>query len=838
MFKTKRSKKSRAKKIYLFIWVFLLGLALSVSHPATAGRRKPLRYGMKKAAKVVRKISKETKKVLDESTTILSAKAQRPAYELAQGCYALKSLKNKSYLVAVNGSNYKFADVGEVKAEKFFLKPAGLGSFMLYDRNGKYLAVETPEEDFDFDVDVDFNEFNFDPANGQLDVDLDASAHVGYDFDGDVLSVNRKKRVSRKAIWKINYLDIYQTKISVGGQKKEKIDTGYTLVSAHNNMRLVMRFSQPELSMVPLELVQKVDPQRIGFHFVKQDASECKQYPEASVNATVFPEYYEPKDPTKPVKGFIDTHAHLSFPKSMAGVAMAGDLFHPLGIEHALKDCSQLHGEGGKMDILGASVGGGVNHETTGYPNFSADWPSSENVTHANAYYKWIERAHLSGMKMLVTFVTGHKTMCELFSLIHPLKAEGDCKSDDVINLQISYLYALQDYVDAQEGGPGKGWFRIVRSPEEARDVISQNKLAVLLGVEYNTLFDCKTGADYCTEEYIDKELDLLYDMGVRVVFPMHKLDNSFGGAIAQPGDSGGWFNLTNKMSSGKIDHFTEIVNPFLDSIGGDFWQFEECPEGVDGVTDVKNMKDFMDDDFIISRNMLKRIPTVGPLLVEIFDWVFVDKLGPLPTYEEFDGKSMCNSRSLQPMGRYLINQLIDRGMLIETDHMGYHMLQETLDILEQRDYSGVVSSHSISFLNDDVVARILELGGHISPMARSFSKTLENIERYTVEMSDHPYWIGVGIGTDVQGMCPQGNAPQGIDVYGAEGFFTSFDGNVEFTMQQTGNRAFNFNEEGRAHYGLIADWIEAVRQDNPGALESIMNSAEAYLRMWERATE
>lgn len=851
MLKTKQIVKRRANRIYLLCLVCFLGLSMAFPQPSTAGRKRSIGNILKgrakeaaeqakkmaedaagksaeitkRAAEEAKKTAEEARNALDEATTILTAEARKPAYELAQRCYALKAVKNNNFLISSNDSNYKFADVRVADAEKFFLKPASLGYFMLYDSNGRYLAVETLEDDFNVDIDV--NDFKFDAYSVDVDINID--------LDDDILSVKRKKRASPKAIWKINYLDIFETKPFK--QEKEKIGTGVTLVSAYTKQRLVMRFAKPSLSILPNKLLPIIDPNESGFFLVERDSSECQDFPEATVNARVSPEYYYPKDPADAVTGFIETHSHLSFPRSMAGVAMAGDLFHPLGIEYALKDCSHLHGKGGKLDLLGQSLGEGNGHNTGGYPNFSTDWPSADNVTHVNAYYKWIERAHLSGMKALVTLVTGNKQMCELLSIVHPLKAEGDCKSEDVINLQINYIYDLQNYVDAQEGGPGKGWFRIVRSPKEAREVISQNKLAVLLGTEYNTIFDCKGGADYCIPDYIDSELDELYEMGVRVVFPMHKLDNAFGGAIAQGGASGGYFNFSNKLSSSEIDHFTEIANPFNEDIGGDFWQFEECPEEGVGVSGIQNMGDFMNNDFIISRNLLKQIPTVGPFFAKFFDWAFLDKLGRLPTYEEFGDHPMCNSRHLQPMGRYLINRLIDKGMLIETDHMGYYMLQEVLDILEQREYPGVVSSHGISFLTDDTVSRIFALGGHISPMARSFDKTMDFIERYTEEMSFHQDFVGVGIGTDIQGMCPQGNAPEGIDVYGENGTFISYDGTVEFSMQQTGNRVFNFNEEGRSHYGLMADWIEAVRQVKPHALESIMNSAEAYLRMWESAT-
>ena len=42
----------------------------------------------------------------------------------------------------------------------------------------------------------------------------------------------------------------------------------------------------------------------------------------------------------------------------------------------------------------------------------------------------------------------------------------------------------LERYVDAQYGGPGKGWYRIVTNPYQARRVINEGKLAVVMGIE------------------------------------------------------------------------------------------------------------------------------------------------------------------------------------------------------------------------------------------------------------------------------------------------------------------------------------------------------------------
>ena len=42
----------------------------------------------------------------------------------------------------------------------------------------------------------------------------------------------------------------------------------------------------------------------------------------------------------------------------------------------------------------------------------------------------------------------------------------------------------MQGCIDARHGGPGRGWYRIVTDPFEARRVINQGKLAVVMGME------------------------------------------------------------------------------------------------------------------------------------------------------------------------------------------------------------------------------------------------------------------------------------------------------------------------------------------------------------------
>ena len=69
---------------------------------------------------------------------------------------------------------------------------------------------------------------------------------------------------------------------------------------------------------------------------------------------------------------------------------------------------------------------------------------------------------------------------------------------------------------------------------------------------------------------------------------------------------------------------------------------------------------------------------------------------------------------------------------------------------------------------------------------------------------------------------------------------FKSYDGDITFTEPVVGERKLDFNTEGLVHIGLLPELIEDARRDavDPKDIEPLFRSAEAYIRMWERAEE
>jgi len=715
------------------------------------------------------------------------AEEMDPAYNLAQGCYLLQN-RNGEFLVATD-SSYFFVDTQENQAEVFYLKPTRLGSFLLYDRNKKFFAR-------------------------------------------DALSLSRHDKASVNSEWKINFANVVQY--------DNLIDTQYTLKSEVNNLRLQIADEKIRLQNTDNSLY--LNAEKTAITFIQQSKDSCTQFPEAALNALVDDAFYQEKDPDDPIFGYADVHTHIGFPKSMASLAMSGDVFHPYGIEHALHDCAEVHGKNGVLDFLEGqnSSDGSGGHETSGYPDFSY-WPRHNTNTHVQAYYRWIQRAHLSGLRIMVTLVTGNPSFCQMLGIVHFGKAKGGCTGNDAIKQQTEYLYAMEDYIDAQEGGPGKGWFRIVKSPVEARIAIAKNQLAVVLGIEHVTLFNCDENFGGCTEDYIDQQLDEIFEMGIRSVFPIHRFDNAFGGTMPASGDAGSWMHLTGMMSTSKIDHIVDLLDPykllFKKDVGGHFWDMGDCPEGAIGTTGISNMQDFLDNGFSFFTGAVADLPLVSKIVDFGLNSIFLNKLEPVPDYEylhAYDGA--CNQRELQPIGAYLINRMIDKGMILEIDHLSYATFVDTMEILETRQYSGVISSHGWLDNSLETRGRILSLGGLLSTKGTP-SSVAESIAKYEEEMESYDFALGLGMGSDVQGVASQPGADSDVNINYP---FTSIDGLVTFTEPTTGDRTFDYAAEGIAHYGLYAEWTENLRQVDERRsnkiIDNFMNSAEAYVQMWERA--
>jgi microsomal dipeptidase-like Zn-dependent dipeptidase len=432
-------------------------------------------------------------------------------------------------------------------------------------------------------------------------------------------------------------------------------------------------------------------------------------------------------------------------------------------------------------------------HDTHGWPTF-AGWPRPESLTHEGTYWKWIERAWRGGLRVMVNDLVENRALCE----IYPLK-QNDCNEMNSVRSQAREMFALQDYIDAQFRGPGKGFFRIVRTPAEARRIINEGKLAVVLGVEVSEVLDCGRRGDtpLCDQRQIVTQLDELYDLGVRSLFPVHKFDNALGGTAFDSGGTGLLVNTGNKYAT------------------GEWWEAERCAPGAEADNAPTNLSGNSELVHAVLGD------AVAPLLEPVTD---------LPVYPP---PPLCNPKGLTSLGTFVVNQLADRGMITETDHFSVKARQQALAILEGRRYPGLITSQSWGDLTSQ--RRIQALGGTVAPYAET-SPTYVEAWRDARAGAPAGRFFGIGYGTDTNGLGTQAEArpPSGNPVTYP---YRTFDGGTVMQQQRSGSRRYDINTDGAAHYGLFPDWVEDLRKLAGSAIvNDLANGPEAYLRTWEAA--
>ena len=556
------------------------------------------------------------------------------------------------------------------------------------------------------------------------------------------------------------------------------------------SFRIVLTSAGKELSASgPGGQLVLADPGGPAGLFSFQPASGCATFPEVETSTVGTPA----KGPTpySEVKGYLDAHMHMMAFEFLGGNVHCGRPWSPYGVTVALVDCPDHYPNGGGAALENVLFGSPARtHDPVGWPTFK-DWPHHKSLTHENSYYKWLERAWRGGLRSYVNLFVENVQLCELY----PTK-RNSCNEMDAVRLQARQIRALEDYIDAQSGGPGKGWFRIVTNPFDARRVINDGKLAVILGIEVSRLFDCRlnNGRPECNRAQIDRQLDEVYKLGVRDMELVNKFDNALGGVAGDAGQTGTAVNQANKRETGA------------------YWDMQTCDRHEHGANDREQTTAAQGGRDDLAGNGFNAFAPAGTAPVY-----------PPPPH--------CNTLGLSDLGTYLIREMAKKGMIVDPDHLSVRARQEVLTVLEAERYSGVISSHTWS--TPDALPRIYDLGGIVTPYAGD-SKKFVKAWRDTKPMRNRSYYFGFGYGADANGFGAQGAPREGGNVTYP---FKSFDGKVTINRQRSGQRTFDINTDGVAHYGLYPDWIEDLRkQAGNGIVNDMVRGSEAYLQMWERA--
>jgi microsomal dipeptidase-like Zn-dependent dipeptidase len=750
-------------------------------------------------------------------------------YQFANGCYTFQS--QQQFLVA-DGDGYGLTNNAN-QATAFYMKPTDLGRYLLlsdYQRDlgesgsKQLLGISDPAGEF-LDESGNFvGELSYlvSGLGDTLNLVLDPVAplggllrNLGENLDG--IGTNLSDRdiqpglamvedASDLAVWNLNRSE------------------GDTFTLASNVTGLLLTVADNELTLASPK------GESASNRFTLTHREGCAAYPEAELNATVAdngPANYltevsrfqnvEGLDDND-IFGFVDSHSHISAYEFLGGRVNYGDPFHKFGVDHALHNCDVNHGPQGLTGIVEQVTSKPGPHETRGWPDYSY-WPRYDSLQHHQSYYKWLERAHLAGLKIIVNHLVHNEALCE----VNPQK-QNDCDIVYSIEMQATLMHNMEDYIDAQSGGPGKGWFRIVTDPAQARQVIGDGKVAVILGVEASKVLNCGEFLDYpdCNREEIVERLDRLYSLGVRSLFPIVKFDNAFGGHLP---------DLSDGVGVGPVLYAGTLLET------GHRVEFEECPDQDE------------DDKPVPLANILQPFGIFDQMLFQL-DYIG-DRFPATPEeLADFDPRKgtdhLCNIRGLTDLGFFLIEELTRRGMMIEIDHIGRKAATQILDITQKLNYP-VVNSHGNWTGTKALRDRIANQGGVTASFGSVRGNWVDQLTRDGNRPRDSKFMVGpfggASFASDVNGIALLANNPGTLDQEATLYPFTSVDGRVVFDKQVTGDHTFSLYEgRGVAHFGLYPDQIAdmVLNSDRSSekiddAINQLFTSAEAYIRMWER---
>lgn len=626
-----------------------------------------------------------------------------------------------------------------------------------------------------------------------------------------------------------------------------------------------------------------------------------------------------------PLWGFADMHthpmAHLAFGKKLLhGVPDIGSII-PAGtrykgfnvferecntndevatsIEQALGNCNATHGGRGEDNDCGNYLRAALvnqvdedyvhrfgvpfdkepfnahgDHPHDGYPNFT-HWPHFSGVTHQQMWVDWIKRTYDGGERVMVALAVNNHLLAEAL--------DGDAPKSDKASADLQ-ITEIKKFVDrhsnrARPIGSVDNFMEIAYSPTDLRRIIRSNKMAVVLGVEIDNIGDF----NYSTvlpseartpenERKVRDEIERLYRTGVRYIYPIHAVDNKFGGAAVYVD----LFNIANRFSA---------VQPLPPEIGstipGTGFKIETAPDssvryqlkphldttlmaGIRGaVEDVEGIR--------VPNPNFPFIPPMVPLrdiLRGERDYQVVKSyfLTPDPLAETYNStpRGHRNQKDLTPIGEFAIKEMMRRGIMIDIDHMSEKAVSEAIEIADipiryplNSGHNGIrrpdgSDNQSENTRSDAQLRKIFELGGMLGVGYGSSSATNFS-QNYSLAVSKMA-GIPAAIGTDINGLVP-GPAPRFGQYANFYGGSISADENTRvkyvdvigpgsgepLTILQTGPiKKWDINIDGVAHYGLLPDFLQELK--NVGLtsddMSSFFMSANEFAQMWDKSLQ
>jgi len=568
------------------------------------------------------------------------------------------------------------------------------------------------------------------------------------------------------------------------------------------------------------------------------------------------------------LKGYVDLHAHpmsyLGFGrKAMHGAPGLGAII-PAGtrdcnsspiragsIDQALGHCNSTHGGWGLDNTCGDYLRAGIinyalddsfvskvgfdrnphgDHEHAGYPDFRF-WPHQTSILHQQMWWEWIRRAYEGGLRVMVALTVNSEMLAEI------LNGDGPYDDKSVADTQIDEMVR---FVNEKNHG---GFMEIARSADEVREIVSRDKLAIVLGMEVDKLGNFGKPGVATNEAAVRAEIRRLYGKGIRYAFPIHLIDNSFGGTAVYSM----LFNFANRRANGSMFHVTTSADPYVKYSAA----LTSGPLGFENglILGARGFLEGLGQLPAPCFNDAIKCQPFPPGVVRCCGSYqnILNIVSPSPELDlyKFIRPGHVNAMGLTRLGEVAINEMMKLGMLIDIDHMSERSMTRAIEIAElvPGKYPLVMGHNKVRPSEGKerdapgtLVQRLAALGGMFG-VGTADATAREFIGHY------QQVWTamkrrGVAIGTDADGFEKLPRSEKSKDRSTSDSFYTMFTRDTGLARQVTGNRTWDYVLDGGVtHYGLLPEFLYDVKSSGSGnaVMQNLLTSAEDFAQMWKR---
>lgn len=260
-----------------------------------------------------------------------------------------------------------------------------------------------------------------------------------------------------------------------------------------------------------------------------------------SVQGSGDPNWVDPFVPGTPTinSGYVLTHEHptqgMSFGGNYAWAGPDDNYKHggimddaprsPCGGCSPLENCDHGEWKGNLTGLFSETADMGDHssyigplHDSMSHLRYSTEWTQA-------AFEPWDPKYQDTSMKLMVAYAVENEAMCE--QLHYANEGNGGagedygCSAGDSEVSLLRQIDTIKNWVDANSG-----WMEIAYTGADARRIINNDKLAIVLGIEAEYAF----GAEDRTFDPVQR-LEEYFDEGVRTFYLAHKFNSRLAGA-------------------------------------------------------------------------------------------------------------------------------------------------------------------------------------------------------------------------------------------------------------------------------------------------------------------